>query len=208
MINDTYGSFLKIGLGQTGAEQLVDRLMEAYAEPHRAYHNMTHILGTIYAITSYSHLAERPEEIEVALWFHDSIYDTHRDDNEAKSAVWAEEVLTAERVEPAITERISKMIRATAGHVAVNDPDIALMLDIDISILGTRPAEFEIYDQQIRREYWWVPEDDFNFLRAQVLRQFLTRDVIYLTEPFRDREKQARENLERKAKELEDAILS
>ena len=86
MINDATGPFIRLGFGKAMAEDLMDRLMEAYAEPHRAYHNMKHILGCHYAITSYAHLAERPDEIYVALWFHDAIYDTHSNVNEARSA--------------------------------------------------------------------------------------------------------------------------
>lgn len=94
------------------------------------------------------------------------------------------------------------MIHATKSH-DVESGDAALLVDIDLGILGAAPSVFENYDQAIRLEYGWVPETHYRLGRAQILRTFLDRDVIFKTPRIRDQlEEQARENLARKLHEL------
>ena len=60
--------------------------------------------------------------------------------------------------------------------------DAQLLVDIDLSILGS-PAEcFERYDQDVRKEYAWVPGMRYQEARAQVLQGFLDRPRLYLGE--------------------------
>ena len=73
----------------------------------------------------------------------------------------------------AVIQRVAGMIRATAGHDAADDADTALMLDIDLSILGGSAEVFDQYDQAIRGEYAWVDEAAYRVGRAKVLQQFL-----------------------------------
>lgn len=50
----------------------------------------------------------------------------------------------------------------------------AVMLDIDLSVLGGREhAQYEVYERQIRREYAHVPWVDYRAGRAKVLNHFL-----------------------------------
>lgn len=77
-------------------------------------------------------------------------------------------------------------ILATIGHELPSDhsrsPDAALLLDIDLSILGAPDAEFKGYDQAIRQEYRHVPEEVYREKRAAVLEAFLRRHRLFLTE--------------------------
>lgn len=79
-----------------------------------------------------------------------------------------------------------------------------LLVDIDLSILGRTPSEFDEYENQIRQEYRWVTEETFRKGRAHILREFIRREFIYQTKFFRERyESQARENLRRSLRQLE-----
>lgn len=71
-----------------------------------------------------------------------------------------------------------------------------LLLDVDLSILGSNLAGFLAYDEQIKREYAWVPDDVFDERRAELLEGLLRREPLYLTAALRSRfESQARINL-------------
>jgi predicted metal-dependent HD superfamily phosphohydrolase len=181
---------------------LFDQLAAAYGEAGRHYHTDRHISECLKHFNSFRHLAERPGEIEIALWFHDAVYDARRQDNEVLSAAWATEYLNAERAESGVVDRIAAMILATKNHIA-QDSDTALLLDIDLGILGSNPEAFEAYDRAIQLEYAWVPEAEYRSARAKVLQQFLDRPILYQTREFRDRyEAQARSNLEQKIASL------
>ena len=190
-------------LGARSTDGIFGRLQQAYGETGRYYHDGSHIEECLTHLGAHQKLAERPEEIEAAIWFHDAVYDTKASDNEERSADWASEYLTTAGVGSAIVSRVHAMIIATKTHVAETQ-DQKLLLDIDLGILGASPAAFERYDQAIREEYSWVPLEQYRSARVVVLKSFLDRSAIYQTQTFADRlERQARDNLSVKINELE-----
>lgn len=174
---------------------IFDKLLIHYQHPERHYHTDRHIAACWSLLQECRDLALYPAEIEIALWFHDAIYDSQRQDNEACSAAWAKRYLHNQQINLSVIDRICAMIMATKTHQALFS-DAQLLVDIDLSILGTSWAVFEHYDRAIRQEYHWVPEAEYRSARARVLQQFLDRPVIYQIPLFRDRyEARARENL-------------
>jgi predicted metal-dependent HD superfamily phosphohydrolase len=191
------------GLGSTDDGSAVfERLRAAYDEPHRAYHTRNHILACLEMLDepSVQACAWEPLEVEAALWFHDAVYDPHAQDNEEKSAALAHETMRDAGVAHDVAARVAEMIRGTRGHAPTPSagPDGALVIDIDLSILGAAPDVFARFEEQIRREYQWVDEATFRAGRRAVLARFLSRTEIYRTPLLRDRfEVQARQNLQR-----------
>ena len=184
-------------LGASPPAGVLDALIAAYDEPGRAYHNRRHIDECFGLLAAVRPLLDRPGEVALALWFHDAVYDPRRRDNEAQSAARAEAVVRdAGLVEAASAVR--DLILLTADHTPPDSADGRALVNIDLAILGAEPARFDEYEAQIRREYAWVVDGDFRAGRARVLRRFLARSPLYLTEHFRrDREGQARANLAR-----------
>ena len=86
--------------GQTDSEPVFDQLQTHYTEPHRAYHNLDHIADCLAQFDRAKHLARFPAELELAIWLHDIIYDTHASDNEEKSAQWAVDAMQAAHMPP------------------------------------------------------------------------------------------------------------
>lgn len=180
-------------------------LRAAYSEPHRHYHTLEHIedcLAHLAAVEGLS--AEERRTLELAIWWHDAVYDPTRGDNEAVSAEWARRDLTAMGEPPGAIEEVSRLILLTSGHaVEPGDRLGAVLVSIDLSILGRAPAAYDRYAAQVREEYGFVADDAWRAGRAAVLRRFLEAPVIYADPTFADRyEKAARGNMARELERL------
>ena len=163
-----------------------DELVARYSEPHRKYHMLQHLTECLAHFEAVRDLAEQPAEVEMALWFHDAIYDTQRHDNEEKSAGWACEVLLAHGTTAAAAQRVHDLVMATRHTALPVSPDEQLLVDVDLSILGAGGERFAEYEQQIRDEYAFVPPALFRQKRGEILQGFLNRPVIYSTAHFRE----------------------
>lgn len=176
-------------------------LVQAYTAADRHYHDLRHIEALLALARDHADALFDRDVVEAAIWFHDAIYDTHRDDNEARSADLAVARLSG-AASPDRIARIAMMIRATAGHVvpdlshAPAAADCAVFLDLDLAILGGTPADFAASQHDVRQEYAWVPEPQWVAGRRRVLQAFLSRPAIYATPMFRaTHEARARQNL-------------
>ena len=74
--------------------------------------------------------------------------------------------------------------------------------DIDLAILGDDPEKYDIYEENIRKEYSFVPLDVYQSARASILSDFLSRENIYHTSLIKPREEMARDNLKRAIENL------
>jgi len=191
------------------ADETFDELLAAYGDRQRHYHTFAHILDCLEVLDSFKHLAIQPHEIEAAIWFHDAVYDTHRGDNEEASADWAAATLRSYGAATDAVERVRRIILATCHEGEPQTSDEALALDIDLSILGRDQGEFDKYQEQIRREFEWVPVETFRTGRARVLSSFLDREHIFQNEELRTQyEEAARRNLTAALQELEKCAMA
>jgi predicted metal-dependent HD superfamily phosphohydrolase len=184
---------------------LIARLEAAYREPQRHYHTLDHIAALQRGLAAHRHLAERPDLIDAAIWFHDAIYDPQRSDNEERSAQWAEAALAALAWPEAAWRAVAAMVRATAHHEGQDaSADTRLFLDLDLSVLGQTPATYDAYAAAVRAEYAWVEPHTYATRRAALLRAFLARPLLYDTPELRSAwEDRARRNLAREIEALE-----
>jgi len=180
---------------------LLPQLLIAWRVPQRHYHTLQHLEECLARFDTLRHTAQHPHEIELALWFHDAVYDVRAHDNEERSARWAHEALHAAGLEAQSVRRIHDLIMATCHGAAVPadadaDTDTALLIDIDLAILGAPASRFAEYECQIRAEYAWVAPDVYADKRRAVLLGFLERPRIYTTPLLHQQlEQRARTNL-------------
>ena len=190
--------------GVAGHAGMFERIVKAYAEPHRHYHTVAHIDACLREFDSVRSLARAGSEVEAALWFHDVIYNVRASDNELRSAEMASQFLTSAGVSPSICARVYSHILATAHKGTPVDDDARLVVDIDLSILGQDEQIYDLFERSVREEYKWVPWFLYRRKRIEILRSFLDRESIYGSERFQQRyEPAARCNLERAIRKLE-----
>ena len=184
-------------IGATGdGRRAWSELERRYREPHRAYHNFDHIGHCLTEFDAVKKLAESPDAVELAIWFHDVVYDTHAKDNEDQSIRHAATELTLAGLGANFIDRVSGLILATKHASPPASPDAALLVDIDLAILGQPRARYETFEREIRQEYAWVAAPEFVAGRSAILHRFLERPRIYTAESLRVRyEEPARRNL-------------
>jgi len=192
-------------LGATHSDpKLRGELIARYGEPHRKYHTTQHLDECFEKLDDIRPLARYPAEVELALWFHDAIYDVKRHDNEEKSADWARASAAAAGVSAEACERVYSLILTTRHKAVPHGTDAEILVDVDLSILGAAPERFDQYERQVREEYAWVPEFVVRRERKAILKEIRARSRIFNTTRFRDRyEQQARSNIERSLERLD-----
>ena len=186
-------------LGASGSDDaLFSRLVQCYSEPHRKYHTMQHLQECFAHLDSVRSFAEHANEVELALWFHDAIYDTRRNDNEERSADWARDTALAAGLGDDRASRIHQLVMATRHNAVPVGRDAAVLVDVDLAILGAEVERFDEYEVQVRAEYSWVPGLLYRRGRRKILQEVARRESIYSTEYFRaEYEARARSNIAR-----------
>lgn len=182
-----------------------DVFYEAYEGSGRFYHTLNHIHKCFTAYDEVVHLFDDPLAVALAIWFHDIEYDTKRSDNEERSAALLLAVTPTLKLDPTTAEKAAHMILHTKHHGSEGlDNDTKLFLDIDLSILGSSPDEYDTYADDIRKEYAWVPDEMYRESRKAILESFLARGKIFQTEAFGHLEAPARANIQRELGRLKE----
>lgn len=166
-----------------------DEMAVAYAEPWRHYHKMAHIASMLALRMEHAAMFRDPATTDLAIFMHDVVYLPQRGNNEAASAVWARERLgqlgiVRDRI--ATVAHFIEMSRHDTSSLAAVDPasDLALFLDLDLSVLAAEPTAYEAYSRAIRAEYDIYSDLLYRRGRANVLKGFLQRPALYTSSYF------------------------
>ncbi len=179
------------------------RIADAYGEHARVYHNLDHLRDCLGQFDDVRSACTAPDAVELAIWYHDLIYDTRRSDNEQRSAAEAESFCVHCDAAKIDASRVVELIIATTHGDNPLGGDDALLADIDLSILGQPAERYDVYAAAIRLDYGWVSEDAYRNGRSQVLERFLARARIYATDHFATKfEQSARQNIGRELARL------
>ena len=194
----------ELGVPAGASDAAFAKIVKRYGKPRRFYHTLGgHIAACLAEFDLVKADAHDPLAVQGALWLHDAYYSTWSSRNEQNSARWAERLFKEMGLE-SLGHRIAQLILATRHADVPTDPDARLLCDIDLAILGKPEEVFNEYDRNIRREYRWVPERTFRSKRAEILKSFMARPVLYHHLRLRELyEAPARQNLLRSIEKLE-----
>jgi len=179
--------------------RLGDDLVARWAEPHRRYHTLDHLVRVLDGVDEFGGYADDVAAVRYAAWFHDAVYDGGEAsaDNEELSAQLAEADLPELGVPEARIAEIARLVRLTKGHaVADGDRNGAVLCDADLAVLGGDAAAYHAYTEAIRQEYAEFPDEVFRPGRAAVLKGLLELPHLFRTPVAVERyEARARANL-------------
>jgi len=180
-----------------------EEIVTAYTAHGRHYHTLQHLRQMLDVLKGVKDQVSDPDTLLFALFYHDIVYDPGRKDNEEKSAELATERLSALGYPAAGRGLCRQMIRATRDHARSTHPDINLLTDADLSILGSEAAAYTAYASRVRREYGIYPDTVYKPGRRKVLQHFLGMPFIFKTAYFRAAyESRARQNIQQELETL------
>lgn len=163
----------------------LDRLVAAYSSAERHYHDIHHIDALIDLSRVHRGALNDPVAVDLAIYYHDAVYDPSRHDNEEASAALARTALSALGLKSQSIARIAHLIEATkhigggGPEAGAADTDLDHLLDFDLSVLAAETEVYGVYAAAIRREYSIFPDDAYRKGRARVLTALLSMPALY-----------------------------
>jgi predicted metal-dependent HD superfamily phosphohydrolase len=178
-----------------GEGEVFARLYAAWSSEARRYHGVEHLADCLREVERRPPSPAR-DRVELALWYHDAIYEAGARDCEQRSAAWLLRDAAGLGIADPLARLAATLVEATVhagGEIA--DEEAALVTDIDLAILGRDPLRFMEFEYGVAEEYSSVPTLLFRRGRGRFLGGLLERP-IYRTAPFRARfEAAARANI-------------
>lgn len=201
MIKQAYlAQVVQCGVALSAAEELWLQIEMAYTEAGRFYHDLSH-LEQLFSELQPLQFDDWPTLL-FSVVYHDVVYDVEQhmvmNDNEERSADFAERHLASFQYVPKKIDKCRQQILATKKHSLSEDHDTNLFIDADLSILGQDWEVYNSYRSKIRQEFGVYPDSIFNAGRRKVLLYFLQMEPLFKTPHFRQLyEEKAKENLRR-----------
>jgi predicted metal-dependent HD superfamily phosphohydrolase len=135
--------------------------------PRRHYHNLAHLADMWRQHQTRARGQLRTSRMErliaSAIVFHDSIYDTHRDDNEAASAaLWQRFARGSRRLPRELIQQVCTAIESTAHHTdavagSARRDWVKWVVDLDLSPMGRSRHRVQANRAHLRSECPYLP---------------------------------------------------
>jgi len=147
------------------------------------------------------------DAVELSIWFHNVIFEIPDANNEQKSAQLFLQVSDG-RLDNDLRNRVHDAIIATTHKTSPDALESQLTVDIDLSGLAQSWSEFFADSRQVRAEFSYLSDKEFNVGQGKFMKSLLDRASIYPTEFFLGTlEATARKNVARLIDKLETGYI-
>jgi predicted metal-dependent HD superfamily phosphohydrolase len=178
-------------------------LLQRYSEPHRFYHDWTHIEFVVTELNSH-----RANVLDIiAAFYHDVIYDipsrdTNLSNEQLSAQFFRDTVYDPNATNPLVTE-VSRLIEQTGDYCTKGSQ--SALGDADLVTLAQPYEDYRAEGRLIRKEWSHLSDEDFKRGRQQFL-QAMTKQQIFSGKLYSAPilEMRAQANLKRELKEMND----
>ncbi len=184
------------------AEYVYRELEEQYSHPNRHYHDLRHIGACLKHFDAVSGRLTEPDAVEMALWFHDAIYEPGADDNERRSAKLFLGCAVGD-ADGGFLEVVHNLVLMTEHPSEPQSVDEQFTVDIDLASFGLPWEAFIRLGKLVRNEFPHLSDREFKSEQLQFFEKLANQPQFYFTDFFRSRyEDAAQANLRRRIAQL------
>lgn len=165
----------------------VEAVLAAYGDSRREYHGLRHLQHVLWELDQLADTVLALDErlkVELAIWFHDLVYEFGKRDNEFQSARICERVLrgtmgAAKAEGELVISEVAKLIELSTHREPIppeyqtdlrRKNTLEIFLDLDMAILGQPDLIYGEYAQNVRLEYGHVGDWMYAHFRKRFLR--------------------------------------
>ena len=172
-------------------------LIRSFARKKRYYHTLQNTLENLTELSKLKKQLVQYDIAEAALWYCHAVQNTEAENSIELNARYAYNTFKNSGLDVNFCNQVAYYIRCT-NHLNPDLRDDAVCLaDIDLLVLGKSEEVFAEFESNLRREFYWMPENQYLHLRKEHYQRLLQRPAVFLSGYFKQYETQARKNLER-----------
>lgn len=187
----------------TLTEEQIKLAQEHYAKNNLTYHNYSHINTMLKLVNSKNTQFLDMRTVELAILYHDAIYEPGATDNEKQSATLMLKEMK-EKYSPAQLQKAALIIENTAHHNDPQSAEEALVFYADLAILGSEWNQYLAYATSVALEWnHYLTHEQYREGRTTFLKSMLKNQVIL--DPnwaTKEEETRARLNMQRELSAL------
>jgi len=155
-----------------------------YDNPNRFYHTFKHIRSLLFSLDDF-HLTEIEKiKIELAIWFHDLIYNAKSKTNEIDSVDEFISFGLQTGLSINFIEEICDIILVTQHNNTAHNRLQKIMCDIDL-----KEFAYDNYienSNNVKKEFGHLTDDEWKKGRSNFLKTFINKEFIYYTDKYKD----------------------
>ncbi len=164
--------------------QIYQMLIDAYNEKQRVYHTQQHIEDCLTLFDEIKSYLQNADSVELAIWFHDVIYQINSRDNEELSADLFMNISEG-ALQAATRHQVYQHIIATLHNGSeMLEHDTRYMVDIDLSSFGLPWDRFIQNSREVRQEMSHIPDEEFYPRQCAFQQSLLKHGRFYQTDYF------------------------